>query len=114
MASRNRATCSVFDSRNARRLAAIARTSPYREGVERLVAPNTDQEDTMDAKLLAESEALLRTTERMLRVGLIVDRNALSPAHRRALFALQCQFCESPDEPEPKRAKIGFPYPNER
>jgi hypothetical protein len=69
----------------------------------------------MDANLIAESEALLRTTERMVRVGLIVDRNALSRANRRALFVLQCQFagCQESDD-EPQRPKIGFRYPNER
>jgi hypothetical protein len=67
----------------------------------------------MDANLIAESEVLLRTTERMVRVGLIVDRNALSPANRRALFVLQCQFadCDN-EEDEATRQKIGFQYPN--
>ena len=69
----------------------------------------------MDAKAIAASEELLRTTERMVRVGLIVDRNALSPASRRALFVLQCQFadCPEPDD-EPRGGKIGFAYPNAR
>jgi hypothetical protein len=69
----------------------------------------------MDAKLVTASEELLRTTERMVRVGLIVDRNALSPANRRALFVLQCQYAGCPEpEDEPERPKIGFAYPNAR
>lgn len=68
----------------------------------------------MDANLIAESEVLLRTTERMVRVGLIVDRHCLSPANRRALFVLQCQYAESDEDDEHNRPKIGFRYPNAR
>jgi hypothetical protein len=48
------------------------------------------------------------------RAGLIVDRTALSQAHRRAFFALQCAVGDSCDVPEPKRALIGYEYPNAR
>lgn len=68
----------------------------------------------MDAKLVAEAETLRRTAERLERVGLIVDRAALSPAHRRAVFVLQRLVVEEPERLEPKRAPIGFAYPNAR
>lgn len=68
----------------------------------------------MNAKLIAEAETLYRTAIRLERVGLIVDRAALSPAQRRAAFALQCLSAECPERPEPKRAPIGFAYPNAR
>jgi hypothetical protein len=68
----------------------------------------------MDSTLVAEIESLRRTAERLERAGLIVDRTALSQSHRRALFALQCAVGDSFDEPEPKRALIGFEYPNAR
>ena len=68
----------------------------------------------MKAKLAAEAEELMRTAERLQRAGLIIDRGALSPAHRRAAFALQCFVADSPDEEEPRRAPIGFTYPNAR
>ena len=68
----------------------------------------------MDAKLAAEAESLYRTATRLQRVGLIVDRTALSPAHRRAAFALQCLAANCHDKDDPKRTQIGFAYPNER
>jgi hypothetical protein len=70
----------------------------------------------MDAKQVAAAESLYRTATRLQRVGLIVDRKALSPAHRRAAFALQCLTANSPadEESEPERALIGFAYPNAR
>ncbi len=68
----------------------------------------------MNAKLIAETEALRRTAERLERAGLIVDRATLSPALRRAYFALQCSVVEGPDRPDDKRPKIGFAYPNAR
>ena len=68
----------------------------------------------MNAKLVTEIEELLRTASRLQRLGLIMDRDTLSPAHRRAAFALQCHFADEPEAPEPKRAAIGFPYPNAR
>jgi hypothetical protein len=72
------------------------------------------REDTMDTKQVAEAEALLRTAERLQRVGLILDRTALSPTHRRAIFALQCLGTACANRPEPTRTQIGFPYPNAR
>jgi hypothetical protein len=76
------------------------------------------KEDTMNlnAELAAEAESLYRTATRLQRVGLIVDRSALSPAHRRAAFALQCLTanCPAEEESEPERAPIGFAYPNAR
>ena len=70
----------------------------------------------MDAKQVAAAESLYRTATRLQRVGLIVDRTALSPAHRRAAFALQCLTANCPEEEasEPQRAPIGFAYPNAR
>ena len=54
-------------------------------------------EDTMDAKLAAEAETLYQTATRLQRVGLVVDRRALSPAQRRAAFARQCLAARCPD-----------------
>ena len=70
----------------------------------------------MDAKQVAAAESLFRTAIRLQRIGLIVDRTALSPAQRRAAFALQCltASCPEEEESEPKRAPIGFAYPNAR
>jgi hypothetical protein len=68
----------------------------------------------MNAKLAAEAESLYQTATRLQRVGLIVDRNALSPAQRRAAFALQCLTANCPDDDEPQRTQIGFAYPNAR
>jgi hypothetical protein len=68
----------------------------------------------MDVKLVAEAEELLRTAQRLQRAGLIVDRSVLSPAHRRAAFALECHFAFAEEEAEPQRPLIGFQYPNPR
>ena len=68
----------------------------------------------MDAKLVAEAETLRRTTERLERVGLIVDVAALSRQQRRAAFALQRLLVDGAEEPEPQRPPIGFAYPNAR
>jgi hypothetical protein len=70
----------------------------------------------MDAKQVAAAESLYHTATRLQRIGLIVDRTALSPAQRRAAFALQCLTanCPEAEEPEPRRAPIGFAYPNAR
>ncbi len=68
----------------------------------------------MDANLIAESEALRRAAERLQRVGLIVDRTTLSPAHRRAMFALQCILVDDEVEDDSPESKIGFRYPNAR
>jgi hypothetical protein len=65
-------------------------------------------------KLTAEAEELMRTAQRLQRAGLIIDRGMLSPAHRRAAFALQCLVADCPDEEEAQRAPIGFRYPNAR
>ena len=70
----------------------------------------------MDTKQVAAAESLYRTATRLQRIGLIVDRTALSPAHRRAAFALQCLTANCPEEEEsdPRRAPIGFAYTNAR
>ena len=70
----------------------------------------------MDAKQVAAAESLYHTATRLQRVGLIIDRTALSPEHRRAAFALQCltATCPEEEESEPERAPIGFAYPNAR
>jgi hypothetical protein len=72
------------------------------------------KEDTMTANLAAEAETLYRTATRLQRVGLVVDRRALSPAQRRAAFLLQCLAASCPERDEPQRAPIGFVYPNAR
>jgi hypothetical protein len=68
----------------------------------------------MDAKLIAEAVVLLHTEERMQRVGLIVDRAALSAQNRRAMTALQCLAAKEARRPAPARESIGFAYPNAR
>ena len=68
----------------------------------------------MDATLIAETEDLLRTAERLQRAGLIVDRSVFSHARRRAYFALQCQLAQEPDPLDSERTLIGFAYPNAR
>ncbi len=68
----------------------------------------------MDAQLIAAAGDFLRTAERLVRAGLVIDRYTLSPANRRAAFALQCQIAGSPEAPEPERPPIGFPYPKAR
>jgi hypothetical protein len=68
----------------------------------------------MDAKLAAEAETLYQTATRLQRVGLVVDRRALSPAQRRAAFLLQCLAANGPEKDESSRPPIGFAYPNTR
>jgi hypothetical protein len=68
----------------------------------------------MNSKLIAEAENLYQTATRLQRVGLIVDRSVLSPAQRRAAFALQCLVACETEQPEPKPEPIGFKYPNAR
>ena len=68
----------------------------------------------MNANLAAEAETLYQTATRLQRVGLVVDRRALSPAQRRAAFALQCLAARCPEPDEAKRPPIGFAYPNAR
>jgi hypothetical protein len=68
----------------------------------------------MTTKLAAEAESLYQTATRLQRVGLVVDRTALSPTQRRAAFALQCLAVRCPESEEVKRAQIGFAYPNAR
>jgi hypothetical protein len=71
-------------------------------------------EHTTDAHLVAQAEALLQSAARLARVGLILERECLSPESRRAAFALQCVVTSAPWWPEPQRAPIGFAYPNAR
>lgn len=66
----------------------------------------------MNAKLVADAESLYQTAIRLERAGLVVDFSALSPAHRRAAFALQCLTSRGHQQPQPKRSSIGFAYPN--
>jgi hypothetical protein len=73
--------------------------------------PDTTPTDPSAARL-ADIARLGQIALRLERAGLIVDRTSLSPAHRRALFALQCQGCEHPHQPASQRTPIGFPYPN--
>ena len=61
--------------------------------------------------VLAEAaEMLFQTATRLQRVGLIVDRRALSPAQRRAAFVLQCRAVQESDR-HSTRPSIGFAYP---
>ena len=68
----------------------------------------------MDANLLAHAETLRQTAERLARVGLVFDRACISPEQRRIIFALQRVVTDPMPQPEPKRAPIGFAYPNAR
>ena len=74
----------------------------------------TGKEEPMDANLVAHAETLRQTAERLARVGLIFDRACITPEQRRIIFALQRVVSESAPQPEPKRALIGFGYPNAR
>jgi hypothetical protein len=65
---------------------------------------------TATVALAEAAEMLLRTATRLQRVGLIVDRRALSPAQRRAAFVLQCRAVQEADR-HPRRPAIGFAYP---
>jgi hypothetical protein len=67
----------------------------------------------MDAKLISDAETLYRTAVRLERLGLVVDRSALSPEQRRAAFALQCLSATCPEPSQPMRPPIGFAYPNQ-
>lgn len=64
------------------------------------------------ASRVADIALLCQIATRLERAGLIVDRATLSPAHRRALFALQCQGLEHPHQLVSQRTSIGFHYPN--
>jgi hypothetical protein len=68
----------------------------------------------MDATLVAEIETLRRTAVRLEQAGLIIDPATLSPARRRAYFALQCRLADGSARPVRTRAPMGFPYANER
>jgi hypothetical protein len=68
----------------------------------------------MNTTLTIDTETLRQTAQRLERAGLVIDRAALSPAHRRALFAWQCRVAATPAPPEPRREPIGFAYPNAR
>jgi hypothetical protein len=68
----------------------------------------------MNAKIASEAETFYQTATRLQRVGLVVDRAALSPAQRRAAFALQSLAMNSTEREESRRALIGFAYPNAR
>lgn len=68
----------------------------------------------MDAKLLADSEALRHTAARLERVGLVVDCTSFSRELRVAFYALQCRAVANDLPPEPKRPPIGFAYPDPR
>jgi hypothetical protein len=68
----------------------------------------------MDTNLVAQAETLRQTAERLARVGLVFDRACISPEQRRVIFALQRVVTDSTPQPEPKRAPIGFAYPNAR
>jgi hypothetical protein len=75
--------------------------------------PDTTPTDPSAARL-ADIVQVRQIATRLERAGLIVDRTSLSPTHRRALFALQCQGLEQPQQPASPRTPIGFPYPTAR
>jgi hypothetical protein len=68
----------------------------------------TDMETTptIDAELLRQMAL------RLERAGLVIDRTTLSPAHRRVFFTWQIRAASTSEQPEAKRAAIGFAYPN--
>jgi hypothetical protein len=69
----------------------------------------------MPTTMTADAESLAQTATRLQRVGLIVDRRALSPAQRRAAFVLQCLAVKRPDSEKATRpTMIGFAYRNAR
>jgi hypothetical protein len=68
----------------------------------------------MDAKQIVEAMELHQTEARLERLGLIVDRSALSAQHRRALTALACLFATDAQRTAPVREPIGFAYPTDR
>jgi hypothetical protein len=104
------ALCSLLGSRR------LGLAIPWSQRIEHRRYDFKEDPMNLNAELEAEAAALYRTATRLQRVGLIVDRNALSPAHRRAAFALQCLTanCPADEESEPERALIGFAYPNAR
>jgi hypothetical protein len=63
------------------------------------------------ATLAEAAETLYQTATRLQRIGLVVDRRALSPVQRRAAFVLQCRAASCPEQDAPQRASIGFAYP---
>jgi hypothetical protein len=67
----------------------------------------------MTTNLAADAETLYQTATRLQRVGLVVDRRALSPAQRRAAFVLQCRVAQGSDR-ERARPPIGFAYPTKQ
>src|SRR5262245_61611264 len=79
--------------------------------------PMTTEESILDtipgdpqAARLADMARVGQLAARLVRAGLIVDRTSLSPAHRRAYFALQCQGLAETLKPVAERTTIGFPY----
>jgi hypothetical protein len=70
------------------------------------------QRDDPEPDRRTEIEALHQTAARLERAGLVVDRTSLSRAHRRALFALQCQLVDRSEPTAPGPALIGFAYPS--
>jgi hypothetical protein len=79
------------------------------------MAPEGSERGTeMDAKLIAEAVVLQQTEARLQRVGLLIDRTALSAQNRRALAALHCLVAHEAGRPAPAREPIGFAYSNAR
>jgi len=68
----------------------------------------------MDAKLIADARALRDTARRLARVGLVLEPAALSPASRRAAFAVQRAPAGPGPDVRPERPRIGFAYPAAR
>jgi hypothetical protein len=73
----------------------------------------------MDATIIAQVEGLRLVEQRLRQAGLVVELGALSPAHRRAAYALRRSEAAraerlGPEQPAPARGPIGFSYPNAR
>jgi hypothetical protein len=68
----------------------------------------------MNSQLVVQAEVLRQTAEQLARVGLVIDPACLSLEQRRAIFALKRIVNDAAPQPEPRRARIGFTYPNAR
>ncbi len=68
----------------------------------------------MSTTLIAQAEDLRHVAQRLQRAGLVIDRSVLSPASRRAVFALQCREASVATQPERPRRVIGFAIPTSR
>ena len=68
----------------------------------------------MDATLAADAASISQTATRLQRIGLIVDRRALSPPTAAPPSRCSASSARGPNKDEPKHVPIGFAYPNAR